>query len=328
MSMEQDARRGRELLKPPEVKPLLTLAMMLFCILNTGKGDINWLLSHSISADKIMNGLSANNWAALGILSAIAATGQLTFWMMFINILFVWLFGSAIEKKLIIWRYPVFVLVSIIAPSLLLAFSSPLGTAAYTQNVFGPTMMTAFLLGGYMVFKPKKPFKPQEWKTPKWKVFKGNDATQRNRVKVPWVDPTVYIIGFIAWSAIQMVLLTISRQTVVDATHQLWVGNVYAAITGGSTSGGRFLVLQPISFMLTVLSGAVMAYLLVNLSSNVKYKRAASDMQVQAVLQYKELRALDMNHNQAVEGTSQLIGVPLDVCRDWITKGLQPIKDE
>lgn len=328
MSMQEDARRGRELLKPPEVKPILTVLLMIMCMFNTSaKGDFNWFLQHALSADKVANGLQAGAYPAIFTLSAISATGQMSLWVMLPNILFIWLFGHVVEKKLITWRFPLFALLALLVPSLLLVFTSPVGSAAYTQKLVGPTMMTAFLLGGYLVFKPKKPFKPQEWKTPKWKVFKGNDPDRR-KYSVPYVNPTVYIGAFIAWSALQMFLLSTARQDVVSMTNQLWVGNVYAALTGGSTNNSAFQVMQPIAAIGSVLAGALSAYTLINLSGNVKYKRSASDLQVQAVLQYKELRALDMTHNQAVEGTSKLIGVPIDICKDWITKGMQPIKDE
>lgn len=292
----------------------------------SAKGDFNWFLQHNVAADKIMLGLTSAPLAVI-TMSVIAFTAQMTLWAMPLNILYIWLFGSNTERKLTSWRYPVFVLLALIVPALLIGFTSPVGSAFYTQKIFGPTMMTCFLMGGYIVFKPKKPFKPQEWKTPKWQIF-NKDANTNKMVKIPYVNPSTYLVGFTIWSLLQMYLLSTSRQDIVAKTGQLWVGNVYAALTGGSVNTNSFQVLQPIAAIGSILAGAVMAYVLVNITGTKSYKRSASDLQVQAVLQYKELRALDMTHAQAVEGTSKLIGVPADICRDWINKGLQPIKDE
>lgn len=326
------SQRGRELLKPPVVKPVLTVVLMLICMFNTSaKGDFNWFLQHNVAADKVMLGLSGGIAAipAIITMSTMAFTAQMTLWAMPINILYIWLFGSQVERKLISWRYPLFVLLALVLPALIVAFSCPVGSALYTQKIFGPTLMTCFLLGGYLVFKPKKPFKPQEWKTPKWQIFaKQQAAGSAKMVKVPFVNPNIYFMGFTVWSLLQMYMMSTSRQDVVSKTGQLWVGNVYAALTGGSVNTNSFQVLQPIAAIGSILAGALMAYVLVNVTANKTYKRSASDLQVQAVLQYKELRALDMTHVQAVEGTSKLIGVPADICRDWINKGLQPIKDE
>lgn len=328
MSMSHSSRKARELLKPPVVKPVLTVVLMLICMFNTSaKGDFNWFLQHNIAADKVMNGLQSGALPAVITLSILAFTAQMTLWTMPLNILYIWLFGSNTERKLISWRYPVFVLMALVVPAILLGVTNTAGTAGYTQKIFGPTLMTCFLLGGYLVFKPKKPFKPQEWKTPKWQIF-NKDTNTNKMVKIPFVNPNVYLGGFAMWSLLQMYLLSTSRQDIVSQTGQLWIGNIYAALTGGSVNSNSFQVLQPIAAIGSVLAGALMAYVLVSITGSVKYKRSASDLQVQAVLQYKELRALDMTHAQAVEGTSKLIGVPADICRDWINKGLQPIKED
>ncbi len=383
MSTSFEARKGRELLKPPELKPAVTIFLMLICALNTGKGDINWLFSHSLSGQSIALALAATptpttvNTATPhpaaskspagappppqaggggivyfltelssfripklagifpnnGIVSVIelawnAAIGQITIWIMLVNVLFIFLFGNILEKKLIQWRYWAFIATAVLGPALIIYFTAPIGSPDYLQKVVGPTLMTCFFLGGYLCFMPKKPWKPAEWKPPRWKVFKGNDEQQRNLVKVPWVNPWTYVVGFAMWTGLQQACFTFGRSDVVTFTHQVMAGNVYSAITGGTVSGGTIAIITLLPGILSVVAGAVFSQIYLYTATTVRYKRQSSDLQVQAVLQYKELRALDMNHNQAVEGTSKLIGVPLDICRDWINKGLQPIKDD
>jgi hypothetical protein len=381
MSTSFEARKGRELLKPPEVKPALTILLMLCCAFSTGKGDIKWLFDHSVSGEIMATALAtappATTLAAItskptpanssappqgkqsdGIIYILesfftfqaprlsrifpynpiataievawtSATGQITIWIMLINTLYIWLFSSQVERKFYQkLRYFIFLAGAVIAPPFILYLTSPPGTNAYLQKIVGPTLMTCFILGGYFLYLPKKPWKPAEWKPPRWKVFKGNDEQQRTMVKVPWVNPWTYVVGFVAWTAVQQAMFTFSRQDLVNATHQIWLGDLYSTLTGGTVSGGTIAIIAPIPAVLSVLAGAIFAYLCQSLMTTVKYKRQSSDLQVQAVLQYKELRSLDMNHAQAIEGTSKLIGVPLDICRDWINKGLQPIKEE
>lgn len=395
MSTSFEPKKGRELLKPPEITPVLTIILMLICAFNSGKGEINWLFSHSISGQSLQAALSAAptptvaNTAAAptpaqpnkggnkgglvvkggpqpaggaaapttglvyfltqvctfncpklslvfpdnGIANFVeaawtSATGQITIWIMLVNILYIWLFGSILEKRLIQWRYFAFLASAVIVPAIIVLFTSPPGSAEFSQKIVGPTLMTCFLLGGYMAFMPKKPWSPQEWKPPRWKVFKGNDEKDRTMLKVPWVNPWTYVIGFILWTALQQAFFMFGRADVVNFTHQVMAGDLYSTLTGGSVSGGTINVITLIPGIISVIAGAIFSQLYLWAGTSVRYKRQASDLQVQAVLQYKELRALDMNHTQALEGTSKLIGVPLDICKDWINKGMQPIKDE
>jgi hypothetical protein len=382
MSTSFEARKGKELLKPPEVKPTLTIMLMLCCAFSTGKGDIKWLFDHSISGEIMATALAttkpATTLAAItsrpapvnssapppaanqsdGIVYVLesffsgklprlsrifpynpiatatevawtSATGQITIWILLVNVLYIWLFGSQVESKYYQkGRFFIFLGGVALIPAAILYLTTPAGTNAYLQKIVGPTLMTCFMLGGYFLYLPKKPWKPAEWKPPRWKVFKGNDEKQRTMVKVPWVNPWVYVFGFFIWTGLQQAMFTFSRQDLVNATHQIWLGDLYSTLTGGTVSGGTIAVVAPIPAVLSILAGGIFAYLCQSLMTTVKYKRQASDLQVQAVLQYKELRSLDMNHNQAIEGTSKLIGVPLDICRDWINKGLQPIKEE
>lgn len=411
MSTSFEPPKGKELLKPPEVKPVLTIFLMLICAFNTGKGDMNWLFTHAISGQSIAQALATTAPAPTVVNTATpkpppgppapgskpppgspppqedgigyflghsvstitnlvmgctfglmfqdgkyldeamrqmprmsgmfpgspiaayidlvwtSAIGQITIYIMFLNLLFIWLFGNVVEKKLIEWRYIAFLASAVLVPPLCVYFTSSPGTAEYQARIVGPTLMTMFLMGGYMCFMPKKPWKPAEWKPPRWKVFKGNDERQRTLTKVPWVNPWTYVGLFAGWTGIQQAVFFFSRSDVVNWTHQVWVGNIYSTLAG-TVSSGMVNILTPIPAVLSVIAGAIFAQIYYYVGTTTRYKRDSSDLQVQAVLQYKELRALDMNHNQALEGTSKLIGVPLDICKDWITKGLQPLKDE
>ncbi|MBX9725110.1 MAG: hypothetical protein K2X81_27145, partial [Candidatus Obscuribacterales bacterium] len=255
------------------------------------------------------------NLLKMTFFTSMAQLGALSFAL---NMGFMWIFGSVVEKKLISWRYPLFLLIGMVGCWALLAYEA----ISPSQKYIGPTMMFMYILGGYLVFKPKKPFKPQEWKPLPWKVFKDD-----TKVKVPWVSPWVYISIFGAYTAMVYFMASMGRQELVELTHLGFVGNIRQMFMG-TLPGGAYAIMRPVPAVETMLLGVFVSYILVNIVFKSKMRRQAGDLQVQAVLQYKELRALDMNHKQAVEGTAKLLSVPLDVVKDWIAVGLQPQKDD
>lgn len=323
----REARR-RELLKPPEIKPVFTILIMFASILAAmflpmpAKPEFAFVQNASVTPAAATLAIAKHNPAIL-VKMILAALGNMSIWVMLVNFLFIWIFGSQIEKRLVTWRYPLFLLLGMIIPYIFLAFDDFAGA----QRMYtGPTLLTTFMIGAYLVFKPKKPFKPAEWKPLPWKIFKGDEASGL-QLKVKWVDPNVYIGMFVLWTALLQVMFMIPRNELIELTHLDFMGAVHQFFVG-TIQPGRVAFISPVSGIGSLAAGALFGYILVNIVANWKVKRAASDLQVQAVLQYKELRALDMNHLQAVEGTARLIGVPLDVAKEWIAKGMQPTKDK
>lgn len=384
--MTQAQARRRELLKPPEIKPTLTLFTLIACMFSVGdpaniaynnyckeasenaaRGIPNgpapasfnqWCNEHSVSPEKWFRTLKGGSapapaapppqspgkkkgdepaaapppanpmapllsipvFALLGMAYS-ASSAQLGPLNFVINAAFMWIFGVVLEKKLIAWRYPLFLLIGLVGCWWLLAYEAEF--IAPTQRFIGPIMFFFYMLGGYLVTKPKKPFKPAEWKPPSWKVFKGNeDAGNAKKLKVPWVSPWIYISLFAAYVAAMYFLTSTGGKELADMTHIPFMNN-FRQLTLSSLPPMALQVMRPIPALETVILGVVSCYVVMNIVFKPKLLREAGDLQVQAVLQYKELRALDMNHKQAIEGTSKLIGVPLDIVKDWISKGLQ-----
>ncbi|MBX9686329.1 MAG: hypothetical protein K2X27_06475 [Candidatus Obscuribacterales bacterium] len=308
---------------------MLTIVLILTCIFvagdpSKGWGYNQWCAEHAVTASKFFSALEKNNFNAILSMTFLASSAQLGPIAFVFNSLFWWLFGNIVEKKLVAWRYPLFLLIGMVGSWALLVYD--IGVPP-SQRYIGPTMMTMYLLGAFLIFKPKKPFKPAEWKPPAWKIFKGDDPSER-KMKVPWVSPWIYVGFFAAYTAALHFLTSMSAKDLVDLTHLGFVGTVRNMVSGTITAG-TIQVMRPIPAVEAMLLGLLSGYILVNIVFKTKLRRDAGDLQIQAVLQYKELRALDMNHKQAVEGTSKLIGVPLDIVKDWISKGLQtPPKDD
>lgn len=380
--MSNSDARKRELLKPPEIKPVLTFFVLMACIFSVGdpanveynkyckvagenaaRGIPNgapppsfnmWVNDHSISPQKFFQTLrgatpapaappppapngkngggapaaapAANPLAGIPVFAIMgmcyaATTAQLGPLMYVINAAFWWVFGVVLEKKLIAWRYPLFLFIGMIANWFLLANEAEF--MAPVQRFLGPTLFFCFMIGGYLVVKPKKPFKPQEWAPSRFKIFKGNDnSVNTKKIKIPWVSPWVYVSLFSVVTGLMYFLSITGGKELTDMTHIQQLNN-FRQIFFGTLPANTIQLLRPIPALECLLAGTISCYIIQNIVFTSKVRREAGDMQVQAILQYKELRALDMNHKQAVEGTSKLIGVPLDIVKDWIAKGLQ-----
>lgn len=258
---------------------------------------------------------------ALFYVTFLATTAQLGPVNLLLNAMFWWLFGHTVEKKLMGWRFPAWILIGMLGSWALLSYEAEI--TAPTQRFIGPIMFFFYVLGGYLVYRPKKPFKPAEWKPLPWKLFKGDeDAGIQKKLRVPFVSPWLYVGLFAAYVALMHFMTTLGAIELNDLLHTNLAARLRSAIMG-NLSGGLLQVMRPVPAIQSIILGGASAYVLSMIVFKSKVRREAGDLQVQAILQYKELRALDMNHKQAVEGTAKLLGVPLDICKDWISKGLQ-----
>jgi hypothetical protein len=318
-----DARK-RELLKPPVVKPVLTVLVMIACMFfvgDPGKNYYQWCTEHSLTAQKFFMSMEKNDIVSILNMSFQATIAQLGPFAFVLNAGFWWIFASVVEKKLLSWRYPVFLLAGVLGSWIILAYG--VGFVEQSQRFIGPYLFMFYVLGAYLVFKPKKPFKPQEWKPVTFRLFTGDEEHGiKKSLKLPFVSPWIYISFFIAYVTMLHFLFSMSKSQLVSTVHVGLVADVQKAFVG-TISAGTLQLLRPVPAAEACLLGLFSAYILMNIVFKSKLRRHAGDMQLQAVLQYKELRALDMNHKQAVEGTAKLIGVPLDIAKDWIAKGVQ-----
>jgi len=324
--MSQAAARKRELLKPPEVKPVLTLMLMLACLFFVGDPGKGWAYSlwcsdHSFMAQKFFSSIDKHDIVGILSMTFQATAAQLSPLAFIFDAGLWWIFSNVVEKKLVAWRYPLFVFIGMLGNWAILAYG--IGYVEPSQRFIGPYMFMFYVLGAYLIFKPKKPFKPAQWKSVPWKLFKGDaDHGVVKALRMPFVNPWIYVSIFLVYTAMIYFFLSLSNHDLVNMTHVGFVGLIQRSFVG-TIQAGSMQILRPIQAVESCLLGVFTGYILVNIVVKSKMKRDAGDLQVQAILQYKELRALDMNHKQAVEGTAKLIGVPLDITRDWIAKGLQ-----
>lgn len=362
ITMTQAAARKRELLKPPEIKPVWTIMLMVLCMFTVGDPNKNYYafcVDHSITAQKFMRAVQSNDYGtvmstpapaqdssstkgkpaatpapapaanpfasipfgAVLFVCFLATTAQLGPIAFLLNCLFWWLLGHTVERKLMGWRFPAWILTGMLGSWALLAYEAEI--TAPTQRFIGPIMFLFYVLGGYILYRPKKPFKPAEWKPLPWKLFKDDEEGGLvKKMKVPFVSPWIYVGLFLGYVALMHFMTTLGALEFNDLLHTPLAAKLRTPIMG-NLSGGLLQVMRPVPAIQAIILGAASAYVYSMIVFRTKVRREAGDTQVQAILQYKELRALDMTHKQAVEGTAKLLGVPLDIVKDWISKGLQ-----
>lgn len=249
-----------------------------------------------------------------------ATSAQLGPFTLIFNCLYWWIFAVPLEKRLLSWRFPVFLLTGLLG-SWALLFNEA-STHAPSQNFIGPIMFLCYVMGGYIVFRPRKPFKPADWKPAPWKVFKGDDVSKERKVKAPYVSPWVYIFMFFGWIAIEFVFASFSGNDLRKMSNLSFLGDARNLFMS-TVPPGYLQVIHPVPALESAVFGAISSYALSKAVLRYGSRRRSDELQLQAVLQYKHLRALDMNHRQAVEGAAKLLSVPVDIANDWISKGLQ-----
>ncbi len=318
--MSTTGSQKKEDLAPPPPKPILSLLMVCASPLglSDGKGG-SWIASHGFTARHFQELIDKQDPNVVGYLMG-TTFAQLSPWLFVINAFFMWTFGSLIEQKLIGWRYPAFLTLGLFGTYGLVA----LDCVDNPDKMFiGPTMFLLYMLGGYLAFLPKKPFKPADWVKPGWRIFREDAPPQI--FERYWVSPWVFIIAFAVYSLLLQFALSktdaqinqITKQPIAAKVHRMAVGPV-------SRQVAAFAVIPAIE---TVLLGAFSAFLFSSMITRPSVKRPGGKLQLKVIQHYRELRTLDMTHDQAVEGAAKFTAVPLDIARDWIAKGVAAVKD-
>ncbi len=305
----------------PLPKPVLTLLMVCLMPLGLSDGHINWAALHAFTARHFHELLAANDYQGLFSYLAGATFGELTPWIFVLNIFFVWTFGSLVEQKLRTWRYPLFLLIGFIGSWYLVAMQAGFNAG---KMYIGPSMFLFYLLGGYLAFLPKKPFKPSDWVKPAWKIFREDSPPPI--FEQYWVSPWMFIILFAIYSLALQYSLSVTKDQLVNLTKIALAGQVHLFFIGRmDTANAAF---APLPALETIMLGAAVAYALVHMVSSATVKRPGGELQLQVLQHYRELRALDMTHEQACEGAAKFTAVPVEIARDWITKGVAALKDK
>lgn len=298
----------------PDPKPILTVLLICAMPFAVSTGKIDWVERMGFTAQHFAELLATSNYVELVTYLAKATFAELSQWIWLLNALFFWVFGSLLEKKLKGWRYATFILIGIVC-----AWTAVYATAGfnYTKMYIGPSMLLFAMLGGYFAYFPKKPFKPQQWVRPSTEIF-------RNDKPVPveeryWVSPWLYVIAFAIYQILLQIGLTFSADAIVSQTHIAFLGKLHGWMIGRLQV--QALAFSPIAAMIALGAGAMFAQVLPKLALTVKPRRPGGKLQLEVLQHYRELRTLDMTHEQACEGAAKFSAVPIDIAKDWIAKG-------
>jgi hypothetical protein len=318
-----------------ESRPALTLLLMMgppmvdgFVRFYSGKepsASINYMTAHAFTARKAAGFILKNDWVGLANLVYQATFDHMTGFLFMINLAFIFIFGSWLEKKLWGWRYLAFVLLGVFAPWAILYYDVQ---AVASEKMFvSPMLLIMFIAGGYVAVKPQKPFVPADWVRPSWKIF-------RQERKIPvmeqyWVSPWVFIIAFIIYACGVNLAMGVTKNQIVDLPYSnALFGQAHRWVVGRIDQAGEIAAFSWLAAFATFGAGAISAPLMLQIRLTSSARRSGGALQARALQHYKELRTLDMTHDQAVEATSKYVAVPVDIVRDWIAKGQAAVKQE
>lgn len=318
MTTGSHKKKEKELtVEPP--KPILTLLLVCMMPIFLSNNHTNWLSTNGFTALKMQE--LQGNFAGLMQHLFTATFAQLSPWVFVLNAFFVWMFGSLMERQLIGWRYPMFIMVGIFAPWFLVSYHSAMDPGAI---YIGPSLFLLYMVGGYMAYLPKKPFKPQDWVKPSWKIFR-EDASAAEGERI-WVSPWIYVTAFAIFQVVLYLGMSFPKDKLAEITHQPGVVKAIEFLLGKNDAiAYPFTLLPGIESMLM---GAMAAFALAAMYQKPTTRRPGGALQVKVLQHYRELRALDMTHDQAVEGAAKFSAVPVDIAKDWIAKGAAALKEQ
>jgi membrane associated rhomboid family serine protease len=308
-------------LEPPEPKPILTFLLICAMPLCLADGSTNWIDKTAFTATQMTDMISSSNLPGLFSLMFKAALAQLSPWMWALNSFFVWCFGYVVEKKLTALKY-MFLLLTIIISGWVAVFVTAAGINR-DKLYIGPSMMMFGLLGAYFAFFPKKPFTPQQWLRPNTQIFNREEKSQH---QTRWVSPWVYVTSFVVFQVLIQAAMMFDKDFIIARTHQEWLGPIYDAVLGKIRNNPS--AFQPIAAIINIGVGFAFAQMMPALAVSMKPKRPGGKLQLEVIQHYRELRTLDMNHEQACEGAAKFAAVPIDIAKDWIAKGAAGLKDQ
>ena len=171
----------------------------------------------------------------------------------------------------------------------------------YTKLYVGPSMLLFGMLGGYFAFFPKRPFTPQQWVRPSTEIFmKKTDQKEAAALRY-WVNPWSYVVFFALYQILLQVCLNIPANEIVDRTNVPFLGQLHGWFVGRGSSGD-VSAFSPVAAMIAVGCGALLSQVLPMFAVSLKPKRPGGKLQLEVIQHYRELRTLDMTHDQACEG--------------------------
>lgn len=305
----------------PDPKPIFTVLLICQMPFFVTTGKIDWVEKTAFIPLKFGELLGSQNVVEMTKYVWTATFAELTQWIWILNALFFWVFGYVLERKMKGWRYPAFIALSMAA-----AWIAVYATAGFnvSKAYIGPSMLLFSMLGGYFAYFPKKPFEPQQWLRPTTEIFRNDKPTPAHERY--WVSPWAYVMAFAIFQVALQASLAIGKDGIVAKTHIEFLGTVQQLLCGRMQV--QALAFPPIAAGLAVISGALIAQLLPKLGITLRPMRPGGKLQVEVIQHYRELRTLDLTHDQACEGAAKFAAVPIEIAKDWIKKGDAGLKDQ
>lgn len=323
--MTTSSSRKKVDISTPDPKPVVTvlfiMAMLAFGMTN---GRFDWVEKVCFTPEKYASFLNAGDYGGLITLMWNATSAQLSQWLWIPNGLCFWVFGYVVEKKLKGWRYPLFLLICMVASWT--AVYATAGLLNYDRKYIGPSMITFALLGGYFAFFPKKAFKPQLWVRPSTEIFRNEKPPEIHERY--WINPWIYVVAFSIYEIVLQIALQVGPDGIVKLTHLPIMKQAYLMFLGKIQLSPAPQAFSPIAAGISIAVGALVAQALPRLAMSIKPKRPGGKLQLEVLQHYRELRTLDMTHEQACEGAAKFAAVPIDIAKDWISKGAAGLRDQ
>lgn len=289
----------------------IMIVATLYLYVMGGKTPGFYISQHGWNVMQVWHDYQANNWSEILSRSLYANFCSFNAIHMGFSLYFIWVFAGHIEQKLGSGRYLILALLGIIVPFLVLQFDSiePLIGVTF----FGPFFFLCTILGAYLVLPPQplKKYGSGIMIHSRNEIFDRSEKEdlRANLVKNPWTYIWVFVIA--------------------QAFFHFWV------VTGIVNPFNHEVLLAPFSNefdtfrLLPCISGLITGYLAA--TAFVHSAAAISKegpLAAAALKKYRELADLDVQHEEALRGTAQTIGLSYEKTRDLIArnKGKMRIK--
>lgn len=273
----------------PEVRPWVTVFLVLMCLwgfYEYSSHGVLWAKNHGFSLSQYIYQLDRRAYVDMLRMMFWSTFVQLNIWHFIGSIYFLWVFGSTVETRLGCLRFLLLTVVCIFGGWYLLA--QHVGSVSEYTFV-GPGLLTSGIIGGYLVFFPERKISPGGAIRRSYRIF--HDEHTPDPTESFGVSPWIVLLAFVAFETL---------------THFVFTA--------------RLIGFDSISLVpaLEVFGTALIVSLLLVMSAT--HAMQGHPLMLLAMRKYRQLRALDMTHDEAILGTARMLCVPPERVKEWIAR--------
>jgi membrane associated rhomboid family serine protease len=271
---------------------LVTIMLVVCCFLalyvslSSGK---NWLPTHAFAAARFVEYMATQDYAKLLDMIFWGTFAQANAFQLVASCYFLWVFGSTAEIRIGTLKFGGIVLLCLVGGWVLLAYD--VGTVSDVLYLT-PSILTCGLIGAFLILAPPKPSGHLAPRAKyQYRIFRYDlsaDPTESFGI-----NPGFIIVAFIVYQ--------IAMHFVMQTTNP-----GYDLIRPLPAVGTFLIGFAVCIFMVTAVTHTVEG----NPVKNLCWHR------------YRELRGLDMTHEQSLKGAAKLMGIPEEQVREWIGSGM------